>query len=456
MRQCVANMRSRKFVATGARCCSAPLAESQALLWYTRLTTHAAAPNVCVDSGALLAAQASLTALPDELLVSILRRAWAETPWTADAAGEVRAAAGLACVCRRWRALLRAQPLPLALDFSGARLSAAQRRWLLNPAQAGRVEAADFFVAWRSSNYVCKGSQAALWEQPVCDDFLARHGSTLLHLSGVPLRLVAPVSQGVRPALDLSGLRLTRLGLDCWDIAAQVDHGTWAQCWWLWPECLPGALEELELLDLHDQWLVSLAWAPRSGAGLAERLPRLHTLRVTCVQFDNPSIIGEVVPLLDGFTTPPHFEVFSEKNVSVSSDLFARVRSVRIVAGSCVSVWAHRQDAATIVDRLCTAGLQAAELCAQDCICMDPSPGLLIHEVVRELINRHSDRYAVEVGFFYQLYNDNEEYCPTTALFELAWRRWPVHGTPGLQAARAAHESARAWVANIEVPQRLV
>jgi len=38
------------------------------------------------------------------------------------------------------RAVLRAWPLPLALDFSAARLSAAQRRWLLDPAQAGRVE----------------------------------------------------------------------------------------------------------------------------------------------------------------------------------------------------------------------------------------------------------------------------------------------------------------------------
>ncbi len=97
-------------------------------------------PRACVPrSGALLAAQASLIALPNELLGGILRRAWAVRP-PRPAAEEVRAAAGLALVCRRVRALLRARPLPLALDLSAARLSAAQRRWLLDRAQAGRVE----------------------------------------------------------------------------------------------------------------------------------------------------------------------------------------------------------------------------------------------------------------------------------------------------------------------------
>ncbi len=51
------------------------------------------------------AAQAPFLALPDELLVRILRRAWADRR-PQSAADEVRAAAGLASVCRRVRALL--------------------------------------------------------------------------------------------------------------------------------------------------------------------------------------------------------------------------------------------------------------------------------------------------------------------------------------------------------------
>jgi hypothetical protein len=146
-------------------------------------------------------AQVSLIALPDELLGRILRRAWADRP-PCTAAEEVRRAAGLACVCRRMRELLRETPLPLALDFSAAPLSAAQRRWLLEPAQAGHVEAASFDIE----------STDELWQRPLLDDFLARHGSTLLRLFGVPLRLVACASQGgaarpgpERPASDHAG-----------------------------------------------------------------------------------------------------------------------------------------------------------------------------------------------------------------------------------------------------------
>ncbi len=78
-------------------------------------------------SGALLAAQASLITLPDELLCSVLLHVWADRPLH-PAAEEVRAAAGLACVSGRVRKLLRAQPLPLALDSSPRRTSTAQRR----------------------------------------------------------------------------------------------------------------------------------------------------------------------------------------------------------------------------------------------------------------------------------------------------------------------------------------
>ena len=115
----------------------------------------------------MLDAQASLIALPDELLGGILWRAWADRPPRA-AAEEVRAAAGLASVCRRWRELLRTQALPLVLDFSAARLSDAQRCWLHDPAQAGRGEAASFH------------DEDVLWERTLLGGFLALHSGTLL------------------------------------------------------------------------------------------------------------------------------------------------------------------------------------------------------------------------------------------------------------------------------------
>ena len=221
--------------------------------------------------------QALLIALPNELLGSILRRAWADRP-ARPAAEEARVAAGLASLCRRVRKLLRERPLPLALDFS-ASLSGVQRRWLLVPAQAGRVVAAKLFVEVKD-----RKDGDALWEPPLLQNCLALHGHTLRHLSGVPLQLVAWVSEQERPALDLSGLRLTKLGVDCCVIGPRTLDPFPQARWWMWPECLPGALEELELLGIYNSMQGNVAWAQHPSAVLAGRLPRLHTIRVTAIK----------------------------------------------------------------------------------------------------------------------------------------------------------------------------
>jgi hypothetical protein len=405
-------------------------------------------------SGALLDAQASLTALPDELLGSILRRAWADRP-PRPAAEEVRRAADLSSVCRRVRALLRAQPLPLALDFSAAPLSTAQGHWLLKPVQAGRIEAANFAEG-----------EDALWNQQELAVFLARHSGTLLQLSSVPLRLVASedYEELERPALDLSCLRLTKLGIDCNYITDLVysddtsvdrddDAGPATFPVWLWPECLPGALEELELFGLFNDYLEFLMWAPESEAGLAGRLPRLHTLRMTCGGDDVLHL--DHVALLNGFPVLRALAVDGCDEVTVHADLFGRVRYGRVEAGadgnSTVEVWGGAPDLAValFMDRLCSAGLQAAELCAAEVFIRNrPS-----REVVREMISGCGDRFAVEVG-------TAEDPCEGPGaespggdprdkawLLRLAWRCWPAPGAPDLPAARAAHERARAWAA---------
>jgi len=394
-------------------------------------------------SGALSVAQASLIALPDELLGRILRRAWADRP-PRPAAEEVRAAAGLASVCRRWRELLRAPPLPLALDFSVARLSLAQRTWLLDPAQAGRVEAANFFVDGAEE------SEDALWEQPVLDNFLALHGGTVLQLSGVPLQLVATLRQEEPPASDLSGLtKLTKLGISCGDIDLRPLAPSLPAYMWLWPERLPGALGELELLGLEDFWPGSLAWAPHTSAGSARWLPRLRTLRVTRVGGKESLPICEPA-LLDGLPVLPAFEVTcSGANVEVDINLFGRVGSVRVVTSGYVLLWGERESIAMLADRLCPAGLRAAELCAEIYIYLLPEEGPDLHEVVREIISRYGDRFAVEVEVpgwpGHDEHGEGEGLWGDIAVHRLAWRHWPAPGAPDLPAARAAHEHARAW-----------
>ncbi len=420
-------------------------------------STHTSLQSAYVSNSMLPAAQATLIALPDELLGRILQCAWAETPWSDTAAEEVRRAADLASVCRRMRELLRAHPLPLALDFSAEPLSAAQRSWLLEPAQAGRVEAADFYAGVGTHT-------DALWLQPLLPDFVARHSGALLRLSGVPLQLVPPVSQEARSALvDLSGLRLTKLGLNCCNLLAHLLRMDAPPPACVRPECLPGGLEELELLGLHGRLLGwGLAWAPpQSGVGLAARLPRLHTLRLARVRVMEPLRIAHVA-LLEGLSVLPAFDLDgSGAIVSVHSDLFEQVRSVRIVAGACALQdfddddsdydsdhdGDHDGEVTAVVDRLCHAGLQAAELRGADYVAiLGPRKCSVTHEVVRDMISRYGDQFAVDVG---GLDEPLDVDCGEKGniIHRLAWRRWPAPDAPDVPAARAAHERARAWAA---------
>jgi len=399
------------------------------------------------------------TTLPNELLGAILRRAWADRP-PRPAAEEVRAAAGLASVCRRMRELLRAAPLPLALDFSAAPSSDAQRRWLLGPARAGRVEAAKFCVV---SNEDEEPFPDILWERPLLDRFLARHGGALLQLSGVPLQLVACGRRHMaRPALDLSGLRLTKLGITCCDINAYRYD-----CEFLWPEYMPSTLEELDLLGLSglmsDLDMSNIAWAPRLGPGVGGWLPRLHTLRLTAgdVAYKPASSVSPWLgidnpPLLEGLASLPHLEVDGSGAAveGLEVQVFNKVRSARVVSGGHVELWADEEDAAMAAERLCHARLQAAELCAErDGIrifrlvrgdkCDVECAERLTRELVLKMITRCGDRFAVEVEF--PEVPPDGRHRGKARLTRLAWRRWPAPGAPNLPAARFSTSCCGRW-----------
>lgn len=105
------------------------------------------------------------------------------------------------------------------------------------------------------------------------------------------------------------------------------------------------------------------------------------------------------------------------------------------------------------MDHLCHAGLQAAELCGLHGIelCgayrsdLGPS-GPLMYEVVREMISRCGDCFAVEA-------DPGEGPEGEAGLHRLAWRRWPAADAPDLPAAVAAHERARAWASAVGWPE---
>ena len=144
--------------------------------------------------------------------------------------------------------------------------------------------------------------------------------------------------------------------------------------------------------NVDDNWLLkTLAWASPLGPALAGRLPQpLQILRVVstmiaCVTFPN-------VSLLEGLPSPPHFAAYGGW-VHVNN-LFERVRSVRIQASKVQCMYSTRQ-VAMLVDSLCSASLQAAELCA--CEWLRLGDGTAGRTGVLELTDRCGDRFAFEV-----------------------------------------------------------
>jgi len=197
----------------------------------------------------------------------------------------VRSAVDLLSVCRRVRGVLLAQPLPLALDFSGAPLSKEQGKWLAADVRAGCVEAAAF-----------NHKDFRLWKGADHRRFLARHGRSLRRLSGVPLRLVSSKDASRAPPLDLTSLtRLASLSillpLRNAEAAAQTYlyfmRGSW-----------PEALRELKLLSVRVSGmhvLRSLAWAPlpqqRAKGGI------LFMAGVHLVDVVFPGVLSQPVPM---------------------------------------------------------------------------------------------------------------------------------------------------------------
>ena len=73
------------------------------------------------------------------------------------------------------------------------------------------------------------------------------------------------------------------------------------------------------------------------------------------------------------------------------------------------------------------------------------------HEVMHELLRKHGDCFAFELGLQEGPPEPIDPEAPLMGpgltLERLAWRRWPSPDARKLPSARAAHERARAWVA---------
>jgi len=209
------------------------------------------------------------------------------------------------------------------------------------------------------------------------------------------------------------------------------------------PNACQAPWEELELLGL-DRWrLNALACAPLLG--VTRRLPRLRSVRAA-TKDSGATLRVTDVPLLEAAPGVPGVEVDGWEIV-LSVRLLERVGYVRVVAAGGVALLADQEeDVAACVHRLCHADLQAAELRAERRgIHITRNGEHITLEVVCEMVSRCGDCFAFEVGVAEQPRSGEH-----AELRRLAWRGWPAPGAPSLPAARAAHERACAWLAELE------
>ena len=385
-----------------------------------------------------------LATLPADLLPRIVAHIWACRP-ARPAAEEVRHAASLFGVCRRMRDALRAEPLPLALDFSAAPLSEGQRAWLAAPVRLGRIESAACFRPWR----IASDEEERLWRGGH-EAFLARHGRSLLRLTGVPLRLVATFDPSAPPALDLSGLRLTTLGVDC-----AVRRADRRRELWLAPGFMPQSLAELELrgVGLDGKGVVlGMGWATHPALRPDARVPALQRISVSG-ETTNTQLND--LALLQGLAAAPALSVDSGRHhLAVNARLLERVRSLHLRGDPvCLDLEVRRGQYEGLARSMCRPGLQSVTLeAAADAVlfCFQINPYALslgypdapddqphtFCAVLRALLARRAGRFAFEVG---PLPGER------SALRRLAWRAWPPRGSPAWPAAAGAHARAAAW-----------
>jgi len=396
------------------------------------------------------AAQASFPSLSDDLIRGIIGSAWARRH-AQPAAAEVRSAVGLLNVCRRVRAVLRARPLPLQLDFSRAPLSARQRAWLAARVRVGYVEGI------RVCNMDCtfwKGANSLV---------LRRHGHSLQRLAGVPLRLVSTtdrsvldtVRAGVRVAhlLDLRGLgQLTHLSV----VLPLQNDLKGEERLWLVRDLWPDGLVELELLCIatcHRRTyapsamvLYHLAWAPSSPQRSSGAQPHSALLQFSDAHCSDWR--QNRTPLLWQHPLVPALHARWVVHAGASEvgklfSVFAPERTCDLLV-RCNRVWAHSSaeggaaHGSFPVQSLC-GSVSAAEIRSsgqsiQFWVCRSQ---VHAHVLLRMLIAQCSRQYALKVV--------KSTSGPVGWLKVLAWRRRPLQSSSEWHAVANDHAYAVWW-----------
>jgi len=384
--------------------------------------------------------------LPEELLRKVIALSWAARPeWSA--AEEVHHAVELHSVCRALRASLRAQRLPLVLDFGDAPLTPCQRAWLTRWVTVGVIVSLAFHHHdWRATiNTVIK-----------------QHCRTLRQLVDVPLQCLAVLKKRHAPAVDLSSARaLTHLQVWCsWGNPCSMTNPVRDARFYLFPRSLPPCVTQLELVAAKDDVLPAMEWVTPP----AEPLPQLQRILVTGVEggtWPRQVAVGRL-PLVRGLAAPPALAVFDiNHGVYIHADLFLHVSSLYVECRDIIMLHpAQEGGTGLFVPSMCSPALKSVVLDTygrRPCVLLRPTPlgddELMLgspRAVLRAMLRQYSARFAFEVrGTWETAPSDDYE-----VVQHLAWRVWPPPGSPEWQAAAAAHAQAEACASSDIVAER--
>ncbi len=376
---------------------------------------------------------------------------------------EVQHALSLEGLSRRFRRVLRADPLRLRLDFSDTRLARRHLAWLALPSWTNRVEALTLY------NWPAPASEER--SRTFLDPSLCTHGdvvspllavlrafqcASLRQLLGMPLRQDGvPVPKRMPdiddvdssrdvsvPLVDLSMFRLTELGVP----SSSVDH-------YFAYDKLPQTLVSLLYRGSYE-CSFACRWVPRAAALEAARLPCLSNMHLSGSNLVVFSL--NCFPAATGWRAAIEADrlvlVVDSGSVDMPGSMFPGAREVRIDArrveiqhmteGGNVAVAAPAEAVLdAVASMLCPPCLERMEIKSGS-----EFPSIWVLEnshmpltnrrawqwVMMELVRAHMFQFAFEVQ--------------DGAQKEVGWWRLPAPGTPERDAACMQTAKVLEWV----------
>ena len=371
--------------------------------------------------------------LPDDVLHALLHLRWSLDKRKRTPAEEVRCALQLSCVSRCVGQVLRAQPLPLRLDFSWPLWHARCQdsgfkqehvAWLDTAAQRDSVAALtlpgwDMSREHRSESVTGKRVSRSLTVE-LLQALASNQRWSLRRLHGISSQCVGRGFQQV----DLSAFALTHLGL----VLEEAGQGVCAAA-------LPVTLESLVYCEESE-------WGSVKALQNVWSLPRLTCMHMKCTRI---VVASSLAPCWCGkhvaLTAEDCVTIFCDTRPDGAKGLFGVASTVYIVADSITfRLSVHGGESAEFTE---LASVLCPDTLAEAVLDMYGQVGLTYVTaqyapvdwalLLYALICERGNVFAFEVDMRF-------------SRVRIAWRKWPPRGSRAHKAAAELHRQAVEWV----------